>query len=133
MPDRGLKAWYSFQRDIEGYCKDLKRCDTVEEAEKIGGDIDWAIGSLLWNLLIKCSKFILMQNSNSKDAKQGQATIAANPLLNAVSSIGEMSNKERYIKTINLAVKQMKSELSLMEEIELSICTELNIVVRNGI
>ena len=74
-----------------------------------------------------------MQNSNSKDAKQGQATIAANLLLNAVSSIGEMSNKERYIKTINLAVKQMKSELSLMEEIELSICTELNIVVRNGI
>lgn len=44
--DKGLKAWYSVQRDIEGYCKDLKRCDTVEEAEKIGGDIDWAIGSL---------------------------------------------------------------------------------------
>ena len=44
--DKGLKAWYSVQRDIEGYCKDLKRCDTVEEAEKIGGDIDWLIGSL---------------------------------------------------------------------------------------
>ena len=44
--DKGLKAWYSVQRDIEGYCKDLKRCDTVDEAEKIGGDIDWAICSL---------------------------------------------------------------------------------------
>lgn len=44
--DKGIKAWYSVQRDIEGYCKDLKRCDTVEEAEKIGSDIDWAIGSL---------------------------------------------------------------------------------------
>ena len=44
--DEGIRAWYSVQRDIEGYCKDLKRCDTVEEAETIGGDIDWAIGSL---------------------------------------------------------------------------------------
>jgi hypothetical protein len=43
--DKGIKAWYSVQRDIEGYCKE-RRCDTVEEAEKIGGDIDWAIGSL---------------------------------------------------------------------------------------
>ena len=44
--DKGIRAWYSVQREIEGYCKDLKRCNTVEEAEKIGGDIDWAIGSL---------------------------------------------------------------------------------------
>ena len=59
--------------------------------------------------------------------------MAENPLLNAVSSVGNLSDKERYIKTINLAVKQMKSELSLMEEIELSICTELNRIARNGI
>lgn len=32
----------------------------------------------------KSSKFILMQNSNSKDAIQGQATIAADPVLAAV-------------------------------------------------
>ena len=44
--DKGIKAWYSVQRDIEGYCRDLKRCDTVDEAEKIGGDIAWAIESL---------------------------------------------------------------------------------------
>lgn len=44
--DKGIKAWHSVQRDIEGYCKDLKRCDTVDEAENIGSDIDWAIGSL---------------------------------------------------------------------------------------
>ena len=44
--DNGIKAWYSVQRDIEEYCKDLNRCDTVYEAEKIGGDIDWLIGSL---------------------------------------------------------------------------------------
>jgi len=44
--DKGIKVWYSVKCDIEGYCKDLKRCDTVDEAEKIGGDIDWAIGRL---------------------------------------------------------------------------------------
>ena len=44
--DKGIKDWYIVRRDMEGYWKDLKRCDTVEEAEKIGGDIDWAIGSL---------------------------------------------------------------------------------------
>ena len=44
--DKGIRAWYSVQRDIEYYCKNLRRCDTVDEAEKIGGDIDWAIGSL---------------------------------------------------------------------------------------
>lgn len=44
--DRGLKVWYDVQRDIYGYCKDLKRCDTLDEAEKIGCNIDWAIGSL---------------------------------------------------------------------------------------
>jgi len=70
-----------------------------------------------------------MNNETSKNSEP----MAENPLLNAVSLIGEMSNKERYIKTINLAVKQMKSELSLMEEIELSICTELNRIARNGI
>jgi hypothetical protein len=50
---------------------------------------------LLWNLLIKCSKYILMQNSNSKDAKQGQATIAANPLLAAVREMCKEHNPER--------------------------------------
>lgn len=44
--DKGLNQWHYMRRDIESYCKDLKHCDTVEEAEKIGGDIDYSIGSL---------------------------------------------------------------------------------------
>ena len=75
----------------------------------------------------------MKQNKELQLKADSQAAIAPNPLLNAVSSIGQMSNKERYLKTINLAAKEIKSGLSLMEEIELSICTELNRVARNGI
>lgn len=39
-----MDVWYSTKRDIEIYCKDLKRCDTLEEVEK--SDIDWAISNL---------------------------------------------------------------------------------------
>jgi hypothetical protein len=44
--NKGLEAWSSVQRYIKKYCDDLKRCNTVEEAEKIGGDIDSEIQSL---------------------------------------------------------------------------------------
>jgi hypothetical protein len=44
--DRGLRDWGSVRRNIEGYCKDLKKCDSVDDAEKIGSDIDWEIGTL---------------------------------------------------------------------------------------
>jgi len=44
--DKGIKAWYEAQRDIEGHCKGLKRCDTVEEAGNIGDDIDYLVGNL---------------------------------------------------------------------------------------
>ena len=44
--DAGIKIWYNVKRDIEGYCKDLNICYTVEEAKDIGGTINWAVGSL---------------------------------------------------------------------------------------
>ena len=44
--DLGKKAWYSAKCDIGGYCTDLKRCDSIEQAENIGDDIEWIIERL---------------------------------------------------------------------------------------
>ena len=46
-PEEDLTFTYdALKQFVSKYCKDLKRCDTVDEAENIGSDIDWAIGSL---------------------------------------------------------------------------------------
>jgi hypothetical protein len=44
--DEGIGNWYYVKREIEYCCRQLKQCDTVEEAEKIGSDIDWKLESL---------------------------------------------------------------------------------------
>lgn len=40
--------------------------------------------------------------------------------------IEQLSNKERYLKTIQLAVKEQKDELDFIEFIELMTCRKLN-------
>lgn len=62
----------------------------------VGWRLRWRL-LLLWNLLIKCSKFKLMQNSNSNDAKAGQATIEATALL---AEVPDMLFTHDYARSI---------------------------------